>query len=463
MTDSIRASIEAASAYLTEHPDEAGYTDSLATATVVDGLRVRVSGPSGEILETDMPAAGRRDGIGGESRMVVPRHSCGVRGVAGDDAGGPDRPRGLSVRGGRGLGVGRSRHPRPRRIDARRPAVDPDRSAPWLRVTRHRATSRNWGRGRSSIVRVGGDGPRGAGDADGRPRGLRSSSATPGRTTPTRSPALPVPAGRTPTGHLRSRIHRGLPGGGLRRPPRRSGGRSTGATGADAQVVAYPTSASADGGSRRPTRGRGRLASSIAASMSVGSAYGLTRNVRGREFYDGEGFVIVGEGSTPDCTSSRIATRPSCRDRGRVRQLEDTDADAAARGYATRGAAHGPRVARPRISRRRETLRGLVRHEELHGFSLWAVDERAGEPRDGASPGSRATVPTSRPPTSCDATDEASDDAARPCERPGGRVRSARAAVDLPCLPPRRSRRVMERTGMAARHSRDDPEPRATP
>ena len=129
MTDSIRASIEAASAYLTEHPDEAGYTDSLATATVVDGLHVRVSGPSGEILETDMPAVGGT-GSAASPGWLFPPCPCGVRGVAGDDAGGPDRPRGLSVRGGRGLGVGRSRHPRPRRIDARRPGLGPDRSAP---------------------------------------------------------------------------------------------------------------------------------------------------------------------------------------------------------------------------------------------------------------------------------------------------------------------------------------------
>jgi len=57
MTDAIRAAIEGASAYLTEHPDEARYTDSLATARVVDGLHVRVDGPNGESLETDMPGA----------------------------------------------------------------------------------------------------------------------------------------------------------------------------------------------------------------------------------------------------------------------------------------------------------------------------------------------------------------------------------------------------------------------
>jgi uncharacterized OsmC-like protein len=57
MTDAIRTAIEGASAYLTDHPDEARYVDSLATATVREGLRVVVEGPSGERLETDMPAA----------------------------------------------------------------------------------------------------------------------------------------------------------------------------------------------------------------------------------------------------------------------------------------------------------------------------------------------------------------------------------------------------------------------
>ena len=60
MTDAIRTAIEGASAYLTEHPDEARYTDSIATARVADGLHVRVEGPAGETLETDMPRAGRR-------------------------------------------------------------------------------------------------------------------------------------------------------------------------------------------------------------------------------------------------------------------------------------------------------------------------------------------------------------------------------------------------------------------
>ncbi|MGI8998715.1 MAG: OsmC family protein [Candidatus Limnocylindria bacterium] len=57
MTDAIRTAIEGASAYLTEHPDEARYTDSVATARVEGGLRIRVDGPAGESLTTDMPGA----------------------------------------------------------------------------------------------------------------------------------------------------------------------------------------------------------------------------------------------------------------------------------------------------------------------------------------------------------------------------------------------------------------------
>ena len=43
MTEAIRAAIEGASAYLTDHPEEARYTDSMATARIESGLRVRVA------------------------------------------------------------------------------------------------------------------------------------------------------------------------------------------------------------------------------------------------------------------------------------------------------------------------------------------------------------------------------------------------------------------------------------
>ena len=67
MTDEIRSAIAGASTYLTEHPDEARYTDSMATARIEDGLRIRVEGPSGESLLTDMPAA-----VGGGGAAASP-------------------------------------------------------------------------------------------------------------------------------------------------------------------------------------------------------------------------------------------------------------------------------------------------------------------------------------------------------------------------------------------------------
>jgi len=51
----IRSSIEDAVRYLSEHPDEARYTDSAATAILEEGLRCRVEGPGGASVVTDMP------------------------------------------------------------------------------------------------------------------------------------------------------------------------------------------------------------------------------------------------------------------------------------------------------------------------------------------------------------------------------------------------------------------------
>ncbi|MFL5797660.1 MAG: OsmC family protein [Actinomycetota bacterium] len=63
----IRESIDGAVAYLSEHPDEAGYTDSVATAVLEGGLRFRVTGPQGEELTTDMPSA-----VGGGAAGLSP-------------------------------------------------------------------------------------------------------------------------------------------------------------------------------------------------------------------------------------------------------------------------------------------------------------------------------------------------------------------------------------------------------
>jgi len=56
-----------ATAYLTEHPDEARYRDSAARARLGDGLVVEVTGPGSETLRTDMPR-----GIGGGASVPSP-------------------------------------------------------------------------------------------------------------------------------------------------------------------------------------------------------------------------------------------------------------------------------------------------------------------------------------------------------------------------------------------------------
>jgi uncharacterized OsmC-like protein len=58
-TSSIRDAISSATEYLRANPDEARATDSLATATLVDGLVVRVTGPGEASVTTDMvPSVG---------------------------------------------------------------------------------------------------------------------------------------------------------------------------------------------------------------------------------------------------------------------------------------------------------------------------------------------------------------------------------------------------------------------
>jgi uncharacterized OsmC-like protein len=57
--DQIQRAILAASEYLAQHPEEARSTDSAATAALVEGLVVRVTGPSGATITTDMvPSVG---------------------------------------------------------------------------------------------------------------------------------------------------------------------------------------------------------------------------------------------------------------------------------------------------------------------------------------------------------------------------------------------------------------------
>lgn len=63
----IRAAIAKAVDYLTEHPNEARYTDSVARASLGDSLRVEVEGPNGEQITTDMPG-----GVGGLAENPTP-------------------------------------------------------------------------------------------------------------------------------------------------------------------------------------------------------------------------------------------------------------------------------------------------------------------------------------------------------------------------------------------------------
>jgi uncharacterized OsmC-like protein len=63
----IAEAVATASAYLTEHADEARYRDSVAHAHLDSGLAITVTGPSAESLTTDMPK-----GIGGAASAPSP-------------------------------------------------------------------------------------------------------------------------------------------------------------------------------------------------------------------------------------------------------------------------------------------------------------------------------------------------------------------------------------------------------
>lgn len=64
---SIADAVERASTYLTAHPEEARYRDSVARAHLSKGLVADVTGPTGESLRTDMPT-----GIGGGASAPSP-------------------------------------------------------------------------------------------------------------------------------------------------------------------------------------------------------------------------------------------------------------------------------------------------------------------------------------------------------------------------------------------------------
>lgn len=66
-TEEIRTALQNAVAYLSAKPEEARYTDSVATAVIENGLQCRVRGPKGEETVTDMPKS-----VGGGSSAPSP-------------------------------------------------------------------------------------------------------------------------------------------------------------------------------------------------------------------------------------------------------------------------------------------------------------------------------------------------------------------------------------------------------
>jgi uncharacterized OsmC-like protein len=66
-TVQIREAIEKVSKVLSEKPEKARIKNPPATASLVDGLKCQVTGPSGEKLQTDMPA-----GVGGGATAPTP-------------------------------------------------------------------------------------------------------------------------------------------------------------------------------------------------------------------------------------------------------------------------------------------------------------------------------------------------------------------------------------------------------
>jgi [ribosomal protein S5]-alanine N-acetyltransferase len=112
-----------------------------------------------------------------------------------------------------------------------------------------------------------------------------------------------------------------------------------------------------------------------------------SRNERGRAFYDRHGFVVVG--STPDDhvtlrrTLHPLAPRlPRHTERLTLRPLTDADAAALHRIYGdaeTMRHIGSSRQPRPDVAATARSLASVRRHAELHGFSLWAIDERDGD------------------------------------------------------------------------------------
>jgi [ribosomal protein S5]-alanine N-acetyltransferase len=121
-----------------------------------------------------------------------------------------------------------------------------------------------------------------------------------------------------------------------------------------------------------------------------------SKNERGRAFYDRNGFVIAGdEGRMPGCDlvlrrtlEPRRPELPVETDRLRLRSLEGGDAT---RLFEIYGDAETMRLVgrtgRPVVDLEatRRAVDAIRRHEELHGFGLWAIDELDGSPLVGVA------------------------------------------------------------------------------
>jgi ribosomal-protein-alanine N-acetyltransferase len=110
-------------------------------------------------------------------------------------------------------------------------------------------------------------------------------------------------------------------------------------------------------------------------------------NARGRAFYARNGFVIAGVGATPDChlmlrrTLRPVrATLPIETERLRLRHLTDADAVALHRIYGdAETMLHVGRNRQPTadVAATQRVVDFVRRHDELHGFTMWAIDESA--------------------------------------------------------------------------------------
>ena len=112
-------------------------------------------------------------------------------------------------------------------------------------------------------------------------------------------------------------------------------------------------------------------------------------NERGRAFYDRNGFVIAGVGSTPDChlmlrrtLAPKRPALPVETDRLRLRELRADEVEAMHRIYGdAETLRHVGRTRRPTpdLEATGRVVDFVRRHAELHGFSMWAIDERDGD------------------------------------------------------------------------------------